>query len=124
MLKTFSASKLTLIALAALIVLPACKNGSIFGKKKQQSSVTGWNYDDKNYGNFHVLKANEQKVKDGQSACVITYGMGIYWAKAAAKKFDGRIEIIDLRTLFPLDEEPIFSTVQKHGRCLILTVCM
>src|SRR6186997_3261685 len=47
--------------------------------------------------------------------------MGIYWAKAAAKKFDGRIEIIDLRTLFPLDEELIFTTVQKHGRCLILT---
>jgi gliding motility-associated lipoprotein GldJ len=65
MLKTFSASKLTLIALAALIVLPACKNGSIFGKKKQQSAVTGWNYDDKNYGNFHVLKANEQKTGPG-----------------------------------------------------------
>jgi len=68
-----------------------------------------------------VLKANEEKVNKGESACVITYGMGIYWAKAAAKKFDGRIEIIDLRTLFPLDEELIFTTVQKHGRCLILT---
>jgi 2-oxoisovalerate dehydrogenase E1 component len=68
-----------------------------------------------------VLKANEEKVNQGESACVITYGMGIYWAKAAAKKFDGRIEIIDLRTLFPLDEELIFTTVQKHGRCLILT---
>ena len=65
MLKTFSASKLTLIALAALIAFPSCKNGGIFGKKKQQSAVTGWNYDDKNYGNFHVLKANEQKTGPG-----------------------------------------------------------
>ena len=60
-------------------------------------------------------------VRNGESACIITYGMGIYWAKAAAKKFDGKIEIVDLRTLFPLDEELVFSTVQKHGRCLVLT---
>jgi len=52
---------------------------------------------------------------------VITYGMGVYWAKAAAKKFPGRVEVIDLRTLFPLDEELVFSTVKKHGKCLILT---
>ena len=68
-----------------------------------------------------ILNASEEKVDNGESVCVITYGMGVYWAKAAAKKFDGRIEILDLRSLFPLDEELIFSTVQKHGRCLIVT---
>ena len=68
-----------------------------------------------------ILKADEEKISKGESACIITYGMGIYWAKAAAKKFDGKIEIVDLRTLFPLDEELVFSTVQKHGRCLVLT---
>ena len=68
-----------------------------------------------------ILKAEDEKVKSGESACVITYGMGVYWAKAAAKEFSGAIEIIDLRTLFPLDEELIFSTVKKHGRCLVLT---
>ena len=47
--------------------------------------------------------------------------MGIYRAKEAAKKFQGQIEIIDLRTLFPLDEKLIFSTVKKHGKCLVLT---
>jgi 2-oxoisovalerate dehydrogenase E1 component len=47
--------------------------------------------------------------------------MGVYWALSAAKKLEGRIEIIDLRTLFPLDEECIFDTVRKHGRCLVLT---
>ena len=47
--------------------------------------------------------------------------MGVYWAKAAAKNFPGQVEIIDLRTLFPLDEELIFATVRKHGKCLVLT---
>ena len=65
--------------------------------------------------------ADENKISTGESACVITYGMGVYWAKAAAKQFAGCIEIIDLRTLFPLDEELVFATVKKHGKCLILT---
>ena len=68
-----------------------------------------------------ILHADEQKIKNGESCCVITYGMGVYWSKAAAKNFKGRVEIIDLRSLFPLDEELIFSTVKKHGKCLILT---
>jgi 2-oxoisovalerate dehydrogenase E1 component len=68
-----------------------------------------------------VLHASEDKIKNGETCCVITYGMGVYWAKAAAKSFDGQIEIIDLRTLFPLDEALVFATVKKHGKCLILT---
>ncbi|MGV3530649.1 MAG: alpha-ketoacid dehydrogenase subunit alpha/beta [Flavisolibacter sp.] len=68
-----------------------------------------------------VLSADETSVDNGESACVITYGMGVYWAKAAAKSFPGSIEVVDLRTLFPLDEDLIFSTVKKHGRCLVLT---
>ena len=47
--------------------------------------------------------------------------MGVYWSKAAAKSFPGQIEIIDLRTLFPLDEELVFATVKRHGKCLVLT---
>lgn len=68
-----------------------------------------------------VLHADDGFIENGESVCVITYGMGIYWAKAAAKNFTGQIEIIDLRTLFPLDEHLIFSAVKKHGKCLVLT---
>ena len=68
-----------------------------------------------------VLQADEDYINSGESCCIITYGMGVYWAKAAAKNFTGQIEIIDLRTLFPLDEVLVFSTVKKHGKCLILT---
>jgi 2-oxoisovalerate dehydrogenase E1 component len=55
------------------------------------------------------------------SLTVITYGMGVYWAKNAAKNYPGQIEIIDLRTLAPLDEEAIFTSVRKHGKCIVLT---
>ncbi|WP_312923150.1 alpha-ketoacid dehydrogenase subunit alpha/beta [Empedobacter brevis] len=52
---------------------------------------------------------------------IITYGMGVYWAKQAAKDFPNQVEIIDLRTLVPLDEETIFNSVKKHNRCIVLT---
>ncbi|MFM7104066.1 MAG: transketolase C-terminal domain-containing protein, partial [Flavobacteriales bacterium] len=52
---------------------------------------------------------------------VITYGMGVYWAQAAAKELEGGVEIVDLRTLYPLDEEIIFASVRKTGRYLVLT---
>ncbi len=68
-----------------------------------------------------VLQADEQSIESGESCCVITYGMGVYWSKAAAMNFRGKIELIDLRTLFPLDEELLFESVKKHGKCLILT---
>jgi 2-oxoisovalerate dehydrogenase E1 component len=47
------------------------------------------------------LEANEKEITEGQSVCIITYGMGVYWAKSAAKQFPGKIEIVDLRSLFP-----------------------
>jgi 2-oxoisovalerate dehydrogenase E1 component len=68
-----------------------------------------------------ILQADDNYVNRGESCCIITYGMGVYWAKAAAKNFAGKIEIVDLRSLYPLDEELIYSTVKKHGKCLVLT---
>jgi 2-oxoisovalerate dehydrogenase E1 component len=68
-----------------------------------------------------ILKAHKNKTDNGESCVVITYGMGVYWAKAAAKNFNQQIEIVDLRTLFPLDEELIFERVKLHGKCLVLT---
>ena len=68
-----------------------------------------------------VLQANDEQLQNGNSICIITYGMGVYWAKNAAKNFDQQIEIIDIRTIYPLDEKLIFDTVKKHGKCLVLT---
>ncbi len=68
-----------------------------------------------------VLHADADKIKNGESCCIVTYGMGVYWAKAAAQHFPGQVEIIDLRTLYPLDEELIFESGKKHGRVMVLT---
>lgn len=68
-----------------------------------------------------VEQASDAAVEMGSSMCVITYGMGVHWAKNAAKQFDKQIDIVDIRTIFPLDEELIFNTVRKHGKCLVLT---
>lgn len=68
-----------------------------------------------------VQEADAMQIANGKAAVVVTYGMGVYWAKAAAKEFAGRITIIDLRTLVPLDEETVMETAKRHGRCLVLT---
>jgi 2-oxoisovalerate dehydrogenase E1 component len=74
------------------------------------------------FGKARVVQAAEAAlVSKGQAAVVVTYGMGVYWAKAAAKEFPGRVTIIDLRTLVPLDEETVMHEVQRHGRCLVVT---
>ena len=59
--------------------------------------------------------------KEKTTLTVITYGMGVYWAKNAAKNFPDRIEIVDLRTIVPLDEEAIFNSVRKHNRCMVVS---
>jgi 2-oxoisovalerate dehydrogenase E1 component len=68
-----------------------------------------------------ALEADSSQIEEGNSLTVITYGMGVHWAMNAAKSFDGQIEVIDLRTLNPLDEEAIYSSVKRHGRVLVLT---
>ena len=52
---------------------------------------------------------------------VVTYGMGVHWAWHAAQPHAERVEIIDLRTLHPLDEETVMRSVRKTGRCLVVT---
>lgn len=68
-----------------------------------------------------TLHASTEAVKKGKSLAIITYGMGVYWAKAAERQFKGHIEIVDLRTLNPIDEALIFETVKKHGKVIVLT---
>ncbi len=68
-----------------------------------------------------VLEAESEFVDNGSSICVITYGMGVYWSKAAAKSFSGKVEIIDLRTIVPLDIELLIERVKVHGKCLFVT---
>jgi 2-oxoisovalerate dehydrogenase E1 component len=62
-----------------------------------------------------------QATHPSKKIAVITYGMGVHWAKAAADQFPGQIEILDLRTIAPVDYTMIAEAVQKCNRCLVLT---
>lgn len=68
-----------------------------------------------------VQEADESSISKGSSMCIITYGMGVYWAKSAAKAFSGQVEIVDLRTLAPIDESLIFERAGLHGKVMVLT---
>lgn len=68
-----------------------------------------------------LLEADQTETEKGRSMLLVTYGMGVYWAKEAAKRFTGQVEIIDLRTLIPLDENLVFERTKVHGKCLVLT---
>lgn len=68
-----------------------------------------------------VLSAEEEKIKLGDSCVIITYGMGVYWSLKAAQNYPGQVEIIDLRTLSPIDTEAMYEAARKHGKCLLVT---
>ena len=68
-----------------------------------------------------IIEADKTETEKGRTMLIVTYGMGIYWAKEAAKNFAGRVEIIDLRTLIPLDENLVYERTKIHGKCLVLT---
>lgn len=71
-----------------------------------------------NYYTIEIGKAN--LVHQGDQLSIITYGMGVHWAKKAIQKMNIDADILDLRTLLPLDKEAIFKTVKKTGKVLIL----
>ncbi|GAB4452447.1 MAG: thiamine pyrophosphate-dependent enzyme [Bacteroidia bacterium] len=68
-----------------------------------------------------VQQASEDNIYKGQSVLVITYGMGVYWAKSASKDIQDKISILDLRTLVPIDEEKIIEEGKKHHKIIVLT---
>lgn len=68
-----------------------------------------------------VQEAKSSFVEKGESAVIITYGRGVYWSLEASSDFEGRVEIIDLRTLNPLDHEKMNEVARKHGKVLLVT---
>ena len=61
--------------------------------------------------------------RDGRDVTIVTYGVGVSWALAAAEAFtaEGReIEVLDLRSLMPWDVEAVVGSVRKTSRCLVL----
>jgi 2-oxoisovalerate dehydrogenase E1 component len=63
------------------------------------------------------------KQEEEETLSIITYGMGVHWAVNASEEMglQNTIEIVDLRTLHPLDYETVFKSVRKCGKCLVVT---
>lgn len=68
-----------------------------------------------------ALHAKENNILNGDVCLVVTYGMGVYKAKLAAKHFDGKVGVLDLRCLYPLDDQLLFESVKLYSKCLVLT---
>jgi 2-oxoisovalerate dehydrogenase E1 component len=72
-------------------------------------------------GYYSIPFGKANVVKKGESLSIITYGMGVHWALDYTEKNpDQNIEIVDLRSLAPLDTETIYESVRKTNRVLIL----
>ena len=63
------------------------------------------------------------KQENLETLTIITYGMGVHWAMNASEELgmQDQIEVIDLRTLYPLDEDTVMKSVKKTGKCLVVT---
>jgi|TARA_B110000305_G_scaffold101987_1_gene114699 2-oxoisovalerate dehydrogenase E1 component len=71
---------------------------------------------------YYTVEIGKAKVvNEGSDLTIITYGLGVHWAKEYGEKHsDQSIEIVDLRTLLPLDTETIYDSVKKTGKVVVL----
>jgi 2-oxoisovalerate dehydrogenase E1 component len=70
---------------------------------------------------YYTVEIGKARVaREGSAASIITYGMGVHWAEKMVEELGLDVEIIDLRTLLPLDYDAIEATVRKTNRALIL----
>ncbi|MCH7415109.1 dehydrogenase E1 component subunit alpha/beta [Belliella sp. R4-6] len=70
---------------------------------------------------YYTIEVGKAKlVSEGQEVSIITYGMGVHWAKTAVEELGIEADILDLRTLLPWDKEAVKATVEKTGKVIFL----
>ncbi len=88
-----------------------------FEHKALYRSLSGQVADD--YFTTEIGKAN--LIKQGDTVSIITYGMGVHWAlEVLDNNPEISVDLVDLRTLIPLDREMVFSSVKKTGKAIVL----
>ena len=71
--------------------------------------------------NYYVTPIGKAKlVEEGNELTIVTYGMGVQWAKKAVDEKNISADILDLRTLLPLDKDSMFESVKKTNKVLVL----
>jgi 2-oxoisovalerate dehydrogenase E1 component len=71
-------------------------------------------------GYYTVEIGKARQVRTGHAVSIITYGLGVRWAEKVAEEMDLDADIVDLRSLVPLDYDAIRASVQRTNRVLIL----
>jgi 2-oxoisovalerate dehydrogenase E1 component len=74
-------------------------------------------------GEYSVPIGRARVARPGRHATVVTYGVGVHWALDAAARFADRgreIEVVDLRSLAPWDQETVLGSVRRTSRALVL----
>ncbi len=70
---------------------------------------------------YEIEIGKAKQVQQGEDLCIITYGAGVHWAIEYSKQnADISIDILDLRTLLPLDYNAIKESVERTGKVLLL----
>ena len=70
---------------------------------------------------YTVEIGKARTTREGDDLTIITYGLGVHWANEYADNHsDQSIEVLDLRTLLPLDTEAIYAAVRKTGKVIVL----
>jgi pyruvate/2-oxoglutarate/acetoin dehydrogenase E1 component len=70
-------------------------------------------------GDYAVPIGEAKVVREGEEITVIAYGSSVALALQAAEQLDEDIEVLDLRTLQPLDEEAVLASARKTGKVLV-----
>ena len=68
-----------------------------------------------------VRTALSEEVEKGNSLGIITYGRGVYWSLEAMKGNEDQIELLDLRSLHPIDHQAMNTLCRKHGKVILVT---
>ena len=71
-------------------------------------------------GYYNLPFGQANLICEGEDLSIITYGMGVHWAKELVEENSLNADVLDLRTLVPLDWESIFNSAKKTGRVLVL----
>src|SRR3954462_15090217 len=71
-------------------------------------------------GHYTVLLESASVFREGSDLTVITYGTMVFVSEAAAKEAGVDAEIIDLRSLWPMDLPTVIASVKKTGRCVVV----
>ncbi|MEP2025130.1 MAG: dehydrogenase E1 component subunit alpha/beta [Reichenbachiella sp.] len=70
---------------------------------------------------YYTIEVGKAKlVKEGSNLSVITYGMGVHWAKDIVSELGIEADILDLRTLLPWDKDAVAKTVKKTNKVIVL----